>query len=182
MRVKTARAFSEIHARTRKKSMMSAVKSPFLRPLCAVVLALTSLGAASVEPQFMSLSRDKAYLREGPTYQHRILYIYRRKDLPVEVIGSYDVWRRVRDHDGTVGWMHDTMLSGRRTVLVTSKKPAAIRPSDDPQSKPVAFAQVGVVAKLEACEAEACKISASGTEGWIQKKDIWGVGAGDVFR
>jgi SH3-like domain-containing protein len=78
--------------------------------------------------------------------------------------------------------MHDTMLSIRRTVLVTSKKPAAIRSSDDLQSKPVAFAQPGVVAKLEACEADACEISASGTEGWINKKDIWGVRAGEVFR
>jgi SH3-like domain-containing protein len=78
--------------------------------------------------------------------------------------------------------MHESMLSNRRTVLVTSRKPAAIRRSDKPKSKPIAFAQAGVVAKLEACEAAACEISASGTEGWIQKKDIWGVRAGEVFR
>jgi SH3-like domain-containing protein len=160
--------------------MIPAVK--YRVPLCAALLALASIAATPAQPQFMSISRDKAYLREGPTYQHRVLYIYQRKELPVQVIATYDVWRRIRDHDGTVGWMHESMLSARRTVLVTSKKPAAIRRSDKPKSKPIAFAQAGVVAKLEACEAQACEISASGTEGWIQKKDIWGVRAGEVFR
>ncbi len=151
--------------------------------LGAVLFALANLGAAPRPwPLYMSLSRDKVFLREGPTYQHKVLWIYTRKDLPVQIIAKYDVWRRVKDSEGTVGWVHATMVSARRTVLVIAKHPAAIRADADPDSKIEALAQPGVVAKLEACEADACEISAAGTDGWIEKKDIWGVNAGEVFK
>ena len=162
--------------------MIPARKSQVLTAATAAFLALASLGASPQQTTFMSLSRDKVFLRDGPTYQHRVLWIYHRKDLPVEVVTSYDVWRRVRDHDGTVGWINNSMLSARRTVLVTAKRPVAVRAASAPDAKVITLAQPGVVAKLEACEALVCEISASGTEGWIQKKDIWGVGAGEIFR
>ena len=72
-------------------------------------------------PHYMSQRPEKAYLREGPTYSHRILWIYRHKGYPFFVTASFDIWRRVRDVDGTVGWMSVTMLSDARTVLVRGK-------------------------------------------------------------
>ena len=148
--------------------------------LAAVLfVGLTGLGAAPSSP-YVSLSHDKAFLREGPSYQYRILWIYRRKELPVRIIQTYDVWRKIRDSDGTTGWVHSSMLSDRRTVVVTSHTPARI--TDRPGGKVVALAQPGVVARLEACEVQSCEISASGTEGWIRKRDIWGVDAGEVFQ
>jgi SH3-like domain-containing protein len=147
--------------------------------LAAVLLVgIAAIGAAPPF-QFASLSRGKAFVREGPSYQYPVLWIYRRKDLPVQIIQSYDVWRKIRDNTGTTGWVHISMLSDRRTVLVTSQKPAKIR---DRSGAVIALAQPGVVARLEACEAETCEVSASGTDGWIEKQDIWGVGAGEVFR
>jgi len=131
-------------------------------------------------PRFASLASDKVYMREGPTYRHPILWVYRRKGLPVEVVAQYDVWRRVRDSEGTTGWVHSSMISETRTVLVTAR--AEIRRTDDTRAKILALAQPGVVAKLEACDAEACEIAASGTEGWIEKKNIWGVKTGEAFR
>lgn len=137
---------------------------------------------ATAVPRFASLASDKVYMREGPTYRHPILWVYRRKGLPVEVLGQYDVWRRVRDQEGTTGWIHSSMLAETRTVLVTSKAPAAIRRQDDAHARILALAQHGVVAKLLACSKSACEVEAEGTEGWIDKKNIWGVKAGEVFR
>jgi SH3-like domain-containing protein len=74
------------------------------------------------------------------------------------------------------------MVAERRTIVVTAAKPAPVRRSDDPRSPILALAQKGVVAKLEACEADACEIVASDTQGWIEKKNIWGVRVGEVFR
>ena len=154
-----------------------------------VVVAVLSAGArawaadaATAIPRFASLGSDKVYMREGPTYRHPILWVYRRKGLPVEVVGQFDVWRKVRDSGGTTGWVHSSMISDARTVVVTSKAPAAIRPRDDRHARILALAQPGVVAKLEACSKNACEIAADGTEGWIDKKNIWGVKPGEVFR
>jgi SH3-like domain-containing protein len=149
----------------------------------AVVLLAGAVGlGAAPAPQFASISRDKAFLREGPSYQHRILWVYHRKDWPVEIVQTFDVWRKVRDKDGTTGWMHSSMVSDRRTVVVTSQSPAKIMDGVGERAKLVAKAQPGVVARLEACKPDACEVNADGTEGWIDKKDIWGVGASEVFK
>jgi SH3-like domain-containing protein len=138
--------------------------------------------AASAVPRFASLASDKVYMREGPTYRHPILWIYRRRGWPVEVVQQYDVWRRVRDADGTTGWVHASMIAERRTVLVTAKRPVAVRRSSDPRSPILALAQGGVVAKLITCLPAACEIDVAGTEGWIEKKNIWGVNPREVFQ
>ncbi len=133
-------------------------------------------------PYFASLASGKVYMREGPTFRHPVLWIYRRKGLPVEVLARYDVWRRVRDVDGATGWIHSAMISDVRTVVVTAKAPAPVRRSPDPRSPILALAQYGVVAKLEACTSAACEIDAAGTDGWIEKREIWGIRTGEVFH
>lgn len=160
------------------------IASAFLFLLCGVLFAAATLAAepGAAVPRFASLASDKVFMREGPTYRHPILWVYRRRGLPVEILAQYDVWRRVRDVDGTTGWVHSSMIAERRTVLVTAKAPAPVRRSGDPRSPILALAQPGVVAKLEACEATACEIEASGAEGWIDKKNIWGVRVGEIFQ
>jgi SH3-like domain-containing protein len=149
--------------------------------------AVAKAGAAaptspSEPPHFASLSSDKVYMREGPTYAHRVLWIYHRKGLPVEVLASFDVWRRVEDPHGTVGWVHGSMVSDHRTVEVIGATPAPIRRWADADSAVLALAQTGTVAKLEGCDANACEVSASGIDGWIDKKNIWGVREGEIFH
>ncbi len=147
-----------------------------------VGLLFAARASAQPPPHYASVRGEEAFLREGPTYSHRILWVYRHKGYPLEVLDSYDTWRRVRDADGTIGWVSATMLSDRRTVLVTSRTPAPIRSDAAPKSATVALAEPGVVANLKACKPEACKVSSDGVEGWIDKNKIWGVGAGEVFQ
>src|SRR5437879_6024921 len=71
--------------------------------------------------RYVSQRPDKAYLREGPSYAHRVLWIYRHRGYPFAVIAEFDVWRRVQAPDGTVGWMAASMLTDQRTVLITGK-------------------------------------------------------------
>jgi len=145
-------------------------------------LFATAAVAEDPTPHFGSLDNPKVYLREGPSYSHRILWVYRRKGLPVKVVAGYDVWRRIEDSQGTVGWIHSSMLSDARTIVVTSAKPAPVREDDGPSSKILALAQPGVIAKLEACSPAECEIATDGIDGWIEKKNIWGVSTGESFR
>jgi SH3-like domain-containing protein len=152
-------------------------------PFCAgTARAGSPLVVSDALPRFASLSSDKVFWREGPTYDHPVIWIYRRKGLPVEILASYDVWRRVRDADGTVGWVHSSMVSDRRTVVVRSSRPAPLREHAAVGSPVIALLAPGVVGKLEGCDAIACEVSVSGADGWIDKKNIWGVNVGEVFN
>jgi SH3-like domain-containing protein len=153
----------------------------------AILLAAPASSAqrpeeGAVPPHYVSLDSDKVFMREGPTYDHRILWIYHRKGLPLLETAEFDVWRRVEDSQGTVGWVHSSMISNNRTVLVTAGKPAPLRSQEATNSPILALAQPGVIAKLEACGPAACQVSTGGIEGWVDKKNIWGVSAGDVFH
>jgi len=130
--------------------------------------------------RYVSQRTEKAYLREGPTYAHRVLWVYRHKGYPYAVLAEFDVWRRVRAADGAVGWMSASMLSDQRTVLVTGQGRAKISESAS-GGKTVALADPGATAALEACAPATCRIHGEGIDGWIARDRIWGVGANEVF-
>jgi SH3-like domain-containing protein len=145
----------------------------------ALLILAISTPAFGEPAHYASIRRDQAFLREGPSYSHKILWVYRRRFYPVKVIGSFDAWRRVRDVEGTIGWMHHTQLSDARSAVFTGR--SAMHADAAPTSKIVAVAQPGVVAKLKSCKPDRCEIEASGIDGWVDKKDIWGVDASEVF-
>jgi SH3-like domain-containing protein len=147
--------------------------------ILAIFAALHTRADAAIL-RYVSTRTDKAYLREGPTYAHKVLWVYRHKGYPFAVIAQFDVWRRVQAADGTVGWMSATMLTDNRTVLVTGKGRAQIFAGAD-GGKVVALADPGAIASLKACALNACQIKGTGVDGWIPKNRIWGVGANEVF-
>jgi len=127
-------------------------------------------------PRFVSLKTDEGNARRGPSTAHRIDWVFTRREMPLEVIGEYGHWRQVRDRDGAMGWMHYSLLSGLRTVLVeVDLVPLRSRP--DAGAAVVAHAEAGVVARLGECVADWCRISASGQRGWVPVATLWGVGA-----
>ncbi|MBL6937333.1 MAG: aspartyl-trna synthetase [Alphaproteobacteria bacterium] len=151
------------------------------------LLALTAPAAAAdapaaFVPHYVSVRGATANLREGPSYDHRILWIYQHKDYPLKEIATFDAWRKVKDVDGVVGWMHHTQLSDRRTVLFVGFTKSDLHETDDPHSRVIAHAGPGVVARLKACKLQVCEVEASGTDGWVDKRDIWGVDVGEVFQ
>jgi SH3-like domain-containing protein len=138
------------------------------------LLAVSTTAAAAADiPRFQTLSHDKVYMRQGPSYKHRIIWVYQRKGLPVEILSVYDIWRRVRAPDGTVGWIQNSMLSNRPGVVVTSAKRAPIRAEENLKSKVLALADKGVVASLKGCARWACKIEVQGVTGWIARAAVW---------
>jgi len=152
-----------------------------IRVLVPILLAAALVATPARAAHYASLRSSKVYLREGPAFQYPVLFIYQRKDYPVEVLSSYETWRRVRDPDGTIGWVSQTMLSDIRTVLVTGKGRADIRDAPYAAGAVIARADPGVVARLRACKPRFCEISASGLKGWIDRTRIWGVDAGEVI-
>lgn len=156
--------------------------------LIALFMLVSCCGAWAAPPapaggkvlRYVSQRAQKAYMREGPTYSHRVLWQYRHRGYPFAVIAEFDVWRRVRAADGTIGWMSHAMLSDRRTVLVTGEGRAKLFETPE-GGKVVALAEPGAIATLRACTRTACQVRGEDIDGWIPKSRIWGVEANEVF-
>jgi len=125
-------------------------------------------------PRFVTLQASEVNVRAGPGSRYPIEWVFQREDLPVEVTGEFDTWRKIRDVDGTEGWVHQSMLSGRRSVLVIGSV-RTMRREADTASPVVARLEPGVVARLEVCRTEWCEIQVHGFDGWIHRSHIWGV-------
>jgi len=125
-------------------------------------------------PRFVSLRSDQVNLRVGPGENYPIEWVLTRKEMPVEIVKEFENWRMIRDWQGTEGWVHERMLTGKRAVVVKGGIRTLHR-QPDPASPPVARAQPGVVAKLLECRSDWCRIDAADHAGWVQRGDLWGV-------
>jgi len=108
--------------------------------------------------------------------------VFTRSGLPVEITAESDNWRRIRDWEGSEGWVYHSLLSGRRTALVAAKQPDELVPlyeKADAQSGLVARLQPGVLATVKQCSGSWCRISGAGFDGWIAQERLWGVYANE---
>src|SRR5213594_1856085 len=129
-------------------------------------------------PRFVSLKPDRVNVRGGPTRYHDVTFVYTRAGLPVEITAESDNWRRIRDWEGSEGWVYHSLLSGRRTAVVTMKSKdelASLYDRPDPTSAVAARLQVGVVAQVKKCANGWCRVIGNGFDGWIEQQRLWGV-------
>lgn len=133
-------------------------------------------GSALPIPRFVSLRTDPINLRTGPGVRYPVEWVYVRRRLPVEVIAEFDTWRQIRDPDGTEGWVHQTMLSGRRTATVIAASAALRRDGADTAAQ-LANVEKGVIVAVQRCPASSdyCRVEAGGIQGWLRRDQIWGV-------
>ena len=164
--------------------------APFLAPSFApgaraATQALNG-GSGLPLPRFVSLRSDEANLRSGPGTRYPVDWVYTRRDLPVEVIAEFDAWRKIRDWQGTEGWLHETFLSPKRTIVVTGDiaKDGRRRLRADPDEKSPALALLdpNVIAKLTSCPRAIpayCKVEVQNLQGWLQRSEFWGAYPGE---
>jgi SH3-like domain-containing protein len=146
----------------------------------AIAASDLSVGAASglPVPRFVSLKPDRVTVRGGPNRDHDIAFVFTRSGLPVEITAESDNWRRIRDWEGSEGWVYHSLLSGRRTALVSAKQEDDLVPlydRADAQGALVARLQPGVLATVKHCSGTWCHISGTGFDGWIVQERLWGV-------
>ena len=125
-------------------------------------------------PRYVSLKVKEANARRGPSLSHKIDWIYKRQNMPLEIYAEYENWRRVRDFEGLGGWVHYTLLSGIRYVLIKNELlEIRLLPSSDAQV--IAKIPQHNIATLDKCNKDWCRIIDDGYKGWVPKNGIWGV-------
>lgn len=125
-------------------------------------------------PRFVSMKATEANVRRGPSLTHRIDWVYKHRNMPLEITAEFGHWRRVRDRDGAGGWVHFTLLSGVRTVVIIQDS-IDILAYPKPNALPSARLNSGVIARLQDCNEEWCHLTSGGYKGWAPKDALWGV-------
>lgn len=166
-----------------------------VREICLAVLIGAVVGASGAAraqdvaagpvtglpiPRYVSLKSDRVNLREGPSKEHRTRWVYQRAGLPVEITAEFETWRRVRDADGSEGWVLHSLLSGRRTALVAPWSKAKnetfpLLQSNDEGATRVATLESGVIANVSGCANAWCRVSVAKMDGYIRQDRLWGV-------
>ncbi len=126
-------------------------------------------------PRFVTLASDKVFVRTGPALRYPIKWIYQKDHFPVEIIQEFDTWRKVRDMDGDDGWVHQSLLSGSRSVIVKGEANLPVRKEASDNSRVIVMLEPNVVAALEECEGAWCRVSSEGYTGWAERKFLWGI-------
>lgn len=131
-------------------------------------------------PRFAALRSDEVNMRTGPGTRFPIEWTYQRRDLPVEITREFQEWRRIRDMDGTEGWVHQATLAGRRTFMVRGLPGSEITLYRKPEAEsgPVARMRPGVIGRLRACppRSDWCEAQVADHRGYIRRGDVWGIG------
>jgi len=138
-------------------------------------------------PRFVPLRSDRVNLRVGPDTRFPVEWRYERRDLPVQVVREHEQWRRIRDVDGTEGWVHQSNLTPNRRTFLVRGNPAGevvVRRRADAESPAVARLRAGVIGRLRACEEASpwCEVQAQDARGFVLRSEIFGVMPREKFE
>ncbi len=125
-------------------------------------------------PRYVSMKAAEGNVRRGPSLTHRIDWVFKRRDMPLLITAEHGHWRRVEDRDGQGGWIHYSLISGVRTVIVEEDM-LKIHSRPDPTAPVNAALEAGVVARLGKCNPDWCQVRSRGYRGWAPKSKLWGV-------
>lgn len=140
-------------------------------------------------PRFVSLKSKSVNMRVGPSVDYAVSWRYTRAGVPVEVVQEYDNWRRVRDAEGTEGWVNQALLSGERTAVAAPWMRGKgngvfvnMRREAQSSSSVIARIEPGVIIRIKQCNGDWCNAEAQGAEGWISQSEVWGAYPGEAFK
>lgn len=131
-------------------------------------------------PRWAGILYDGVKLRVGPGQRYPVDWIYRRPDQPVRVLREFETWRLIEDNEGVKGWVHQSNLTGRRSVMVPNERTLRRAAADDAGA--VAVLRPGVVGRMRACAATAswCEVRVADHRGWLKREGLWGISPGEA--
>ena len=124
------------------------------------------------EEKFLMLKNNKVNVRYGPSFDYPIKYIYKKIQLPVQLIDKKENFRRIIDHKKNSGWIHISQLRKSKSLITISTKILFKKPTK--YSKPLAKIEKGRLLIVRKCEKKWCYIETDEFSGWIDKTNIWG--------
>ncbi|MDR0587501.1 MAG: hypothetical protein LBG61_00775 [Burkholderiales bacterium] len=108
------------------------------KQVLAIAVALSTMFFVGVlnAAEFRSVDKPPAVLYDAPSQKARGLFIY-GAGTPLEVLSSIEGWHKVRDKEGSIGWVERAVLADRRILQVRVAKADAREQATD--AAPIAF-------------------------------------------
>lgn len=147
----------------------------FLLAWCFDISSASATGKNLPIPRFVSIRSNEVNARVGPGVAYPAKWVFIKKGEPVEVIAEFEQWRKIRDINGDDGWVHSSMLSGKRSIIVTSKTPLDMHYRALEKSTVIAKLGEGLRCSLKKCAKKWCKLDCRSKKGWIKQEQIWGI-------
>jgi SH3-like domain-containing protein len=144
-------------------------------------------------PRFATTRSEPINVRVGPGQKYDIAWTYLKSGIPVEIVQEFDTWRKIRDVDGTEGWIHQNLLAGTRAGYVTpilANGEIELRASQSDEAAVRARLGPGLKVTIKQCDGAWCEVSASGQNpaersttysGYLHQEELWGVYPDEVF-
>jgi SH3-like domain-containing protein len=144
--------------------------------LLFIVICLVQVGTA--QAKMLSIKGDDVNMRSGPGTNYRVMWEL-GEGFPLMVLKKNGDWYRVRDFEGTIGWVHEDVTTTVPHMIVkvhkNSKKRINIRSGPGTKYRIVAKAYYGVVFKtLQQKHGWAQVQHGKGVTGWIKRSLLWG--------
>lgn len=163
--------------------------------LAILLIFTTSVKASEVGqvtglpiPRFVALKSSETNLRKGPNVKYPVVWNYKQKNYPLEVVAEFENWRKLRDVDGEEGWVHVNLITGARKALISDNKYQSDKKDyaqlnrelvlfryPDEDSYPMLRVELGVLAAIKSCTLEWCKLKMNDVTAWARKENLWGV-------
>lgn len=127
-------------------------------------------------PRFATIKSNEVNARVGPAIKSPIEWVFVKKGEPIEIVSEFQQWRQIKDIKGEGGWVHSSVLSGKRSAIILGKE--MLQLIKDPQDKilkVVAYVEPSVRCQLLKCKEEWCFLRCDNIKGWILRNTLWGI-------
>lgn len=124
---------------------------------------------------FASLRSNETNIRSGPGSNYPVKFTFRLKGLPVLVISEYDNWNEIEDYEGQKGWVSQSLISKKRSLLVqTKKKFISLYSRNDEKSRTIFYLENFVIGEYLGCIEDWCNIKVENKKGWVKRNEVFG--------
>ena len=137
------------------------------------ILFFFSKSFANENVNFLSLKNNKVNLRQGPSFEYPIKLTYKKKYLPILILGKSETWRKIKDFESNSGWIHVSQLSKKKSAI-NKKNNSVLYKKPTIYSKPIAKLEIGRLVLIKKCKEKWCKITSGGFKGWVFESSLWG--------
>ena len=176
--------------KSRKNNLPAATNCRWVG-LAILVMFLVSLGSEFVYsanksglplPRFVSLRKEQVNVRTGPGKRYPIEWVFTYKNMPVKIVEQFKGWRKVQDWQGTNGWVHQSMLTGKHRWIIVHKDAQQLRQNASPGAEVIAKLEKKVIGRLNKCRRDWCEVKVKQFQGWIPRTSIWGVLSNELTK